>query len=77
MLLTLVGGLIGIAFGAALVGLTYFAISAFADIDWVFAFPIKAVLLALTVSTLSGLVFGIYPARKAGKKNPIDALRYE
>jgi len=77
MLLTLVGGLIGIAFGAALVGITYFAISTFADIDWVFAFPIKAVLLALTVSTLSGLVFGIYPARKAGRKNPIDALRYE
>ncbi|MBP7831687.1 MAG: ABC transporter permease [Candidatus Pacebacteria bacterium] len=77
MLLTLVGGLIGIALGAALVGITYFAISTFADIDWVFAFPIKAVLLALSVSTLSGLIFGIYPARKAGRKNPIDALRYE
>ncbi len=77
VLLTLVGGLIGIAFGAALVGIVYFALSTFTTIGWVFAFPIKAVLLALSVSTFSGLVFGIYPARKAGKKNPIDALRYE
>lgn len=77
VLLTLTGGLIGIAFGAGLVGIVYFALSNFTDIGWVFAFPIKAVIMALGVSTFSGLVFGIYPARKAGKKNPIDALRYE
>jgi putative ABC transport system permease protein len=77
VLLTLTGGLIGIAFGGALVGIVYLALSNFTDIGWVFAFPVKAVILALTVSTFSGLVFGIYPARKAGKKNPIDALRYE
>ncbi len=77
VLLTLTGGLIGIAFGAALVGAVYFVLSNFFDIGWVFAFPINAVLLALGVSTFSGLVFGIYPARQAGKKNPIDALRYE
>ena len=77
VLLTLAGGIIGIGLGAALVGLVYFALSHFADIGWVFAFPLRAVILALSVSTFSGLVFGIYPARKAGKKNPIDALRYE
>jgi putative ABC transport system permease protein len=78
ILLTLIGGIIGISLGAALVGLIYvIAITFFSSIGWVFAFPISAVLLGVGVSTVAGLVFGIYPARKAGKKNPIDALRYE
>ena len=77
ILLTLVGGILGIALGAAVVGLVYFATTTFASIGWVFAFPLSAVLLGVGVSTMSGLVFGIYPARQAGRKNPIDALRYE
>lgn len=78
IMLTMVGGVIGIAFGAAVVGLIYLAISLFyASLGWAFAFPISAVLLGVGVSTFAGVVFGIYPARQAGKKNPIDALRYE
>ncbi|MCX6786296.1 MAG: ABC transporter permease [Candidatus Kaiserbacteria bacterium] len=77
VLLTMVGGLIGIAFGAVIVGAIYFVLSTFFSIGWIFAFPISAVLLALFVSTLSGLAFGIYPARQAARKNPIDSLRYE
>jgi putative ABC transport system permease protein len=77
VLLTMLGGLIGVTLGAALVGLIYVAVTSFSTIEWVFAFPLSAVVLALSVSTASGLVFGIYPARQAAKKNPIDALRYE
>ncbi len=78
ILLTFVGGIIGIAIGAGIVGLVYFVLSTFfSSIGWVFAFPISAVILGLAVSGIAGIVFGIYPARKAGKKNPIDALRYE
>jgi putative ABC transport system permease protein len=77
VLLTMLGGVVGIALGAAFVGLAYVAIVNFAAIEWTFAFPLSAVLLAFMVSTLSGLVFGIYPARQAARKNPIDALRYE
>ena len=78
VLLTFAGGAIGIIIGASIVGLVYFVLTTFfASVGWVFAFPISAVILGLAVSGIAGIAFGIYPARKAGKKNPIDALRYE
>ena len=78
VLLTIIGGTVGIAIGAGIVGLVYFVLSTFfSSIGWVFAFPISAVVLGLLVSGVAGIVFGIYPAYQAGKKNPIDALRYE
>jgi putative ABC transport system permease protein len=43
----------------------------------VFEFPLIAVALSLGVSAVAGVGFGVYPAYQAGKKNPIDALRYE
>lgn len=78
VLLTFMGGVIGITIGAGIVGLIYFVLTTFfTSLGWVFAFPISSVILGLTVSGIAGIAFGIYPARKAGKKNPIDALRYE
>jgi len=77
ILLTFAGGVIGIAIGAGVVGLIYFVLSTFFSIGWVFAFPISAVILGLVVSGITGIAFGIYPARQAARKNPIDALRYE
>jgi putative ABC transport system permease protein len=77
VLLTSVGGIVGILVGAGIVGLVYFVLTTFFAVSWVFSFPASSVLLGLAVSSIAGLVFGIYPARKAGKKNPIDALRYE
>lgn len=78
VLLTFIGGIVGIIMGASIVGLIYFVLSTFvSSLGWVFAFPISAVILGLVVSGIAGIVFGIYPAYQAGKKNPIDALRYE
>jgi putative ABC transport system permease protein len=78
VLLTFVGGVIGIAIGAGIVGLIYIILTTFfTTLGWVFAFPISSVILGLLVSGIAGIAFGIYPARQAARKNPIDALRYE
>ena len=76
-MLTVVGGLIGIAIGSSLTVAAYLILSRTLATGWVFALPLSAILLAVGVSTLIGIAFGIYPARQASRKNPIDALRYE
>lgn len=77
ILLTFVGGIIGITVGAIFVTLVYLVLANFFSIGWVFAFPISAVIIAVVVSTVTGVAFGIYPARQAARKSPIEALRYE
>ncbi|MDO8429943.1 MAG: ABC transporter permease [bacterium] len=77
VLLTATGGFIGIVLGASLSFLTSLVLSKYANLEWVFVFPVLAAFLGLGVSAAVGLVFGLYPARKAAQKNPIEALRYE
>lgn len=75
--LTLLGGIIGflggilISFGASVV------LTNVLKTNWGFTIPIGAVILSFGVATIIGLIFGIYPARKASKLNPIEALRHE
>ena len=42
-----------------------------------FVVPVAAVPLAFSVSVLVGVLFGVFPARKASKLNPLAALRFE
>jgi len=71
ILLTFVGGTIGILFGWLLA----FLLSHFAGTTT--SVSTSSILLAFGVSAGIGLVFGYYPARRASKLNPIEALRFE
>lgn len=77
VLLTAIGGIVGIIFGGLLSFAAALVLKKVAASAWQFTLPLSAVILGLGVSTLVGLIFGIYPAREAAKKSPIEALRYE
>ncbi|MDD5158503.1 MAG: ABC transporter permease [Sulfuricurvum sp.] len=71
VVLSSLGGIIGMALGIGVgVGINLF-------FDLPFVFNSTIVVIAFLFSTLVGIVFGYFPARKAARLNPIDALRYE
>jgi putative ABC transport system permease protein len=71
VMVTFIGGIIGTIIGIAI---SYFLSSA---MSLPFVFSIQSILLAFGVSAGVGILFGWYPAQKAAKLEPVDALRYE
>lgn len=71
VLLSLLGGAIGIVIGIG----TALAVGRFAG--WRIELQADAVVLAAVFSAAVGIFFGFYPARKASRLQPIEALRYE
>ena len=69
--LSLVGGIIGILLGVG--GATLVS----ANLGWNTLVSPKSILMAFVFSAAIGIFFGFYPARKAARLDPIDALRYE
>lgn len=76
VLITLLGGIVGVFIGVLIsylisVGANY------AGLKWEFSIPLKAFVVAFGFSAFFGIAFGLYPARKAAKLSPIEALRKE
>ena len=77
VILTCLGGAIGIFFGIILSIFGAVVIGYFLGQAWPTGISLFAIILGFCVAAFIGIVFGIYPARRASKLNPIEALRYE
>jgi putative ABC transport system permease protein len=69
--LSILGGLLGVIFGVSVAKLIEIGIK------WPIVISVDAIVVAFVVAAGVGIFFGFYPARKASKLDPIDALRYE
>ena len=71
IMITFVGGIIGVVLGMGVSSILSHSM------DLPFVFSLLSILLAFGVSVAIGVLFGWYPAQKAAKLQPIEALRYE
>lgn len=69
VILALLGGLIGVILAFIIVSFVQRIFPAYIDV--------RSVALALSVSSLIGIIFGVFPAKRAADLSPIDAIRYE
>ena len=71
LVLALAGGVLGIALGVGIADLLA------RKLEWLLIVRLDVVLLSVGVSAAVGVIFGLYPALKASRLDPIQALRYE
>lgn len=76
ILLTVAGGILGVLLGAGISYLIALLANNF-GFDWKFTVPFYGIALGVGVSSAIGLIFGVFPARRAAKMDPMEALRHE
>jgi putative ABC transport system permease protein len=78
IMLSTLGGVLGVILGVAFTyGITFAINTIFTFTKWPVAISINSIIIALVFAGSVGMSFGYYPARKASKLDPIEALRYE
>jgi len=75
--ITLIGGIVGIILGVLIAFVISLVVINIFGYEWEFIVSWQSIAVATTVSILIGLIFGMYPARKASRISPMEALRYE
>jgi len=76
VVITFLGGVVGIIIGIIL-NYLIFIIAQQQGITWSLSLPLSALVTSLSFAVIIGLVFGVFPAKKAAKLEPIAALRNE
>lgn len=74
--ITIIGGIIGIIFGVLIAYIASLILIKL-GYDWQFLVPLSSLGIGFFVSFIIGIVFGLYPAIKASRISPMEALRYE
>jgi len=75
--LTVAGGIVGVIGGTFLTYILAYVANQFAGLNFPYVFSITGAIWGIAVSFAIGIIFGLFPARKAAKKSPIESLRYE
>lgn len=77
LIISFIGALLGILFGAMISYIIAYIANNYVGLDWKFVIKGSSILLAIAFSLVVGFVFGVYPAKKASKLDPIEAMRKE
>lgn len=77
LVLTISGGIIGSLVAVTLSAVMALVIRQQFGLHWTWELPLGALFIGVGAATIIGLVFGFYPAWRAARMDPVDALRYE
>lgn len=76
MSITILGGIVGVIIGA-MVSFLVSVVAKYLGYNWDYIVTTNSIIIGMGVAVIIGFIFGIYPAQRAAKLDPIEALRYE